>query len=109
MANTMRIPTEFSAVDKFSSVVAKMSAGVSSFTKSTGAAVQRVNTKINSVFNSLGSLSQLALGLGFAGIFAAGITSVKDYETAVASFRTIVSDLSDKDFAKYRVEITLHL
>lgn len=105
MAATIRIPTEFTAVDKFTSVVAKMTSGVSNFTKSTTSAVSRVNTKINSVFNSLGNLGQLALGIGLAGIFSAGIDSVKEYETALASFRTIVSDLSDKDFAKYRQEI----
>lgn len=105
MGTTMRIPTEFTAVDKFTSVVSKMTAGVSNFTKATSSAVSSVNTRINSVFKSLGTLSQLALGIGIAGIFSAGIQSIQDYENAVASFRTIVSDLSDKDFAKYRNEI----
>lgn len=105
MSATMRIPTEFLAIDKFSAVVAKMSNGVGSFAKSTGSAVQRVNTKIDGVFNKLGNVSQLLLGLSAGAIFSMAITDLKDYETAIASFRTIVSDLSDKDFAKYRTAV----
>lgn len=102
MASTMRIPTEFTAVDKFTAVVMKMAGSVQGFTKNVGSAVERVNTKINSVFNSLGTLSQLALGVGLAGIFAGGVEALKEYETAVASFRTIVSDLTDTEFANYK-------
>ena len=49
MAATMRIPTEFTAVDKFTSVVSKMTAGVSNFSNSTTAAIDRFNTKANKV------------------------------------------------------------
>ncbi len=105
MSATMRIPTEFTAIDKFSAVVAKMANGVGSFAKSTGSAVQRVNTKIDGVFNKLGNVTQLLLGLSAGAIFASAITDLKDYETAISSFRTIVSDLSDKDFAKYRTAV----
>jgi TP901 family phage tail tape measure protein len=49
MAATMRIPTEFTAVDKFTSVVSKMTAGVSNFSKSTESAISRFNTKANKV------------------------------------------------------------
>lgn len=101
MAATMRIPTEFTAVDKFTSVVSKMTAGVSNFSKSTHSAIDRVNTKVNGLWNSMDGLSQIALGAGFVGLGAAGVSSVMEYEDALASFRTIVSDLSDKDFKKY--------
>lgn len=105
MAATMRIPTEFTAVDKFTSVVSKMASGVSSFTKTTGAAVSRVNTKIDGMFNKLGNVSQLLLGLSFGAILTSAVQDLKNYEDGVASFRTIVSDLSDKDFAKYTASI----
>lgn len=105
MAATMRIPTEFTAVDKFTSVVSKMTSGVSSFTKTTGAAVSRVNTKIDGMFNKLGNVSQLLLGLSFGAILTSAVQDLKNYEDGVASFRTIVSDLSDKDFAKYTSSI----
>ena len=105
MAATMKIPTVFTAVDKFTSVVSKMTSGVSTFTKTTGAAVSRVNTKIDGLFNKMGNISQLLLGLSFGAILGSAITDLKAYEDGVASFRTIVSDLSDKDFAKYTASI----
>lgn len=96
MATTMKVPTEFSAVDKFTSVVAKMTAGVSNFTKSTGAAVQRVNTKINNVWSSLDGMSQAALGVGFIGLFVAAGSAVMDYETALASLEAVTGVTADK-------------
>lgn len=53
MGATMRIPTEFTAIDKFSSVVAKMTSGVSAFSDKTQAAVSRVNQKIGKAANNL--------------------------------------------------------
>jgi len=53
MAATMRIPTEFVAIDRFSSVLAKMTAGVSSFSNSTTAAIDRANKRINKASNAM--------------------------------------------------------
>jgi TP901 family phage tail tape measure protein len=53
----------------------------------------------------MGNISQLLLGLSFGAILGSAITDLKAYEDGVASFRTIVSDLSDKDFAKYTASI----
>lgn len=105
MAATMRIPTEFLAIDKFTSVLKTMSSGVSGFVKGTANAADKVNKKINGVFNSLSSLSQLALGVGLGAFLLSGVDSLKQYETQVASFRTIVSDLNDKEFAEFRQQI----
>jgi TP901 family phage tail tape measure protein len=96
MASTMKIPTEFTAIDKFSSVVAKMTSGVGKFTKSTSAAVSRVNTKINGLFSSMDNLSQLALGAGFAGLFVAAGSAVMDYETALHSLEAVTGESSGK-------------
>jgi TP901 family phage tail tape measure protein len=53
MAATMRIPTEFTAVDKFTSVVKQMTAGVSNFSNSTTAAIDRFNSKANKIANNM--------------------------------------------------------
>ena len=45
----MRIPTEFTAIDKFSSVVQKMTAGTKNFGNTSSAAVERFNAKANKV------------------------------------------------------------
>lgn len=105
MAATMRIPTEFLAIDKFTSVLKTMSSGVSGFVKGTANAADKVNKKINGVFNSLSSLTQLALGVGVGAFLLQGVDSLKQYETQVASFRTIVSDLNDKEFSQFRQQI----
>lgn len=107
MASTMRVPTVFTAVDNFTSVVTKMTSGVSNFSKASSSAVMRVNTKVNSLWNSLDGIGQLAFGGGIAAGFGFASKAVMDYENSLASFRTIVSDLSDKDFKKYQNAIGL--
>jgi TP901 family phage tail tape measure protein len=79
-----------------------MTTGVSSFTKTAAASVQRVNTRIDNSFSKLSNLSQLLLGLSVGAIFTTAITDLKNYEDGIASFRTIVSDLNDKEFEAYR-------
>lgn len=53
MSATMRIPTEFVAIDKFTSVVSKMTSGVSNFSKTSGAAVERFNQKANKIAGNM--------------------------------------------------------
>lgn len=53
MASTMRIPTEFTAVDKFTSVVTKMTSGVSNFSNTTTAAIDRFNKKANKIAGNM--------------------------------------------------------
>lgn len=92
MAATMRIPTEFTAVDKFTSVVSKMASGVSNFSKSAISAVNRVNTKVNSLWNSLDGISQLGIGVGVAGLFTIASSAIMDYETALASLEAVTGE-----------------
>lgn len=53
MASTMRIPTEFIAIDKFSSVVQKMTAGTKNFGNTASAAIDRFNAKANVVAGNM--------------------------------------------------------
>lgn len=53
MGAVMKVPTEFTAIDKFTSVVSKMTAGVSNFSSSTSAAIDRFNTKANKVAGNM--------------------------------------------------------
>lgn len=89
MAATMRIPTEFTAIDKFTSVVSKMTSGVSNFTKSTASAVERVNTKISKGFDKIGRLGQAVLGIGLGGVFALAIQNNIAYNDSLASVSAI--------------------
>ena len=105
MASTLIIPTEFVAVDGFTRIVKGMSGAVSSFTKAAGKGITGVNNAIDKSFSKLGNLSQLLLGLSIGGLFASAVTDLKNYEDGIASFRTIVSDLTDKEFTSFRKEI----
>jgi TP901 family phage tail tape measure protein len=69
MAATMRIPTEFTAIDKFTSVVSKMTSGVSGFSKTTQSAVDRINTKLGKVSTNIaigGAAIAAPLGLALS-------------------------------------------
>ena len=86
---TMRVPTIFTAVDRFSDVVSKMGAGVNRFGKHTSSALGRVDNKINGVFNSMNSLSQLAIGGGVGGLFYYAGKDIMEYEKAQASLGAV--------------------
>lgn len=101
MPASIQIPSIFTAKDKFSSVVAKMGGAVKNFSKQSVAAVNRLDAKVSSVFRSIGTMGQVLLGLSVGTLFASAIDDLKNYEDGIASFRTIVSDLSDKEFAHY--------
>lgn len=96
MASTLRVPTEFTAVDKFTSVVAKMTAGVSNFSKASASAVTRVNTKVNGLWNSMDNLSQLALGGGIVAGFGMAGKAVMNYEDALASLEAVTGESASK-------------
>lgn len=101
MGATIKVPTVFTATDKFTGVLKTMIGGVKTFAKSSVAAVDRVNTKLNKMYGGLNQFAQIGLGVGIGGLFLAAGSSLVQYEDQIAQFRTIVSDLSDKDFAKY--------
>jgi TP901 family phage tail tape measure protein len=87
--SAMKVPTIFTAVDRFSHVVSKMSGGVTKFSNTTASAVQRMDHKINGVFNSLNGMSQLAVGGGLSMLFYQGGKDIMDYETAIASLGAV--------------------
>lgn len=87
MIGNLKVPTIFTAVDKVSKVVDGMQRKVSGFQKT------------------------LSKGLNYGaavggGLLLASLPLVYDaitkYDDALASFRTIVSDLNDADFSKYQ-------
>ncbi len=80
MAASIKIPAQFTAIDKFSNVVGKMAAGTKKFATTGVAAVKRFDTRVTATFNKLGRISQLALGLGLGGLFIAAADGVKTYE-----------------------------
>lgn len=88
---TMRIPTEFTAIDKFSSVVSKMTSGVSNFSNTTTAAIDRFNSKANKI------AGQMAVaGVAITGAFGLAVNSASDFESKMSNVSTLV-DTSTED------------
>lgn len=113
MAKAFTIPSIFTAIDKVSAVVNGMGRNVEAFANKAEAGISRADRALNKLTPGFGSAARQVLSFASAAALAAAIVSgivfsfqsLKDYEVAVQSFRTIVSDLSDKDFAKYQDKI----
>ena len=81
MAAAIKIPAQFTAVDKFSNVVGKMATSTKKFATTGVSAVKRFDHRITKSFNKLGRLSQLAIGVGLGTLFINAIDDVKTFET----------------------------
>ncbi|MCM8906777.1 phage tail tape measure protein [Tenacibaculum finnmarkense] len=92
----IKVPTEFRAVDKFTSVVKKMTAGVSRFSKSGISAIKRFDSQIDKTLNSMGKIQQLALGLGVGALFTAAIQNNIAYNDSLASVKAITGSTADE-------------
>lgn len=101
MAASIKIPAQFTAVDKFSHVVKGMGRNVRKMASQGIGHIKRFDHKVNRTFKQMGRLSQVAIGVGLGAIFYNAKNDVIEYGEAVAQFRTIVSDLNDKEFAQY--------
>jgi TP901 family phage tail tape measure protein len=105
-----QIPSIYTVVDKFTAPIRKMAGASAGFASSieTGAARgERMFRKLTpAISESTRQMFAWARSAAIAGAVVGGITfstgALMDYETQLNSFRTIVSDLSDKDFAKYQ-------
>lgn len=103
------IPSIFTAVDKFSSPLKGMGSAVTSFSNKADAAVARSERLFRKLTPALSEttkqmfsmVSAAAIAGAVIGGISFSVTSVKDYEKAVASFRTIVGG-SDKEFMPFQ-------
>lgn len=109
------IPSIFTAIDKISGPVKAMGRNVEAFANKAEVAIARGERTFRKLTPALSSAAKEFLAFASTAAIAAGIIStihfsfqsLKDYEDALASFRTIVSDLSDKEFAKYQDQINM--
>lgn len=97
--STMRIPTEFLAIDKFSSVVSKMTSGVSGFSKTTEASIERVNRKLGKV-----SLGFAVAGTAILGLGGVAVNASNNFEKSMSNVSTLV-DTSVEDMGKMGDEV----
>lgn len=94
------IPTIYTAIDRFSAPVMKMSGKAREFGKTAEASLNRLDRKMRPI----GKQAAL-IGTAMAAPLVLFANEARKSEESIAAFRTIVSDLSDKDFAKYEKSI----
>lgn len=84
---TMRVPTIFTAVDRFSSVVSKMTATTSAFGRTAEAAAMRTSRRFNSAGTTmLYTGAAIATGLGYA------VNEAVKFEKAMATVSTTIDN-----------------
>lgn len=103
------VPTIYRAVDQMSGVQARIGAGMNSLALHATRMQRTFNSLTPSFSAATNNMLQLAKGAVTAsaaiGSIAFSGKSLLDYETAVQSFRTIVSELNDTEFAKFKTQI----
>lgn len=108
------IPSIFTAIDKFSAPLKNMGANVQAFASKAEIGISKAERIFRKITPGLSDvqkqLLQFATAAAIAGAVVGGIKfgfdSLTKYEDALASFRTIVSNLSDKEFTKFEDKIT---
>ncbi|MEG9328557.1 phage tail tape measure protein [Salinimicrobium catena] len=94
MATAIKVPTVFTAVDKLTAVVNRMTKGVTSFSKTTGSAINRMDQKINTslgrIQSSLGSFGMLIGGAAIYGALSRAVNITADYEQANANLASVL-------------------
>jgi TP901 family phage tail tape measure protein len=90
----MRIPTEFTAVDKFTSVVKQMTAGVSNFSNTAQSSIDRLNTKLSKVRNNM-AIGGAAI-MAPLGVALNSAIKFEDKMADVAKTTGLTSEESDK-------------
>lgn len=81
----MRVPTIFTAQDKFSKVINTMTRNTNTFSSG----LNRMNSRINNQFNSLNRISQFALAGGVGALFYTAGKDIVDYEVKINSLAAV--------------------
>lgn len=105
------IPTIFTASNQLSRPLAQMQAGMQNLA-STANGTKRALQGMMSVLgedtnNRLNYMISLGKAMAVTGTALFAGKSLMDYDTAITKFRTIVSDLNDVEFGKFRKEMNL--
>ena len=97
MAASIKIPTQFTADDKFSPAVKRMLKNVKNLGNQGSAALKRLDHRITKTFKKMGSFAQMGLGLGAGMIAMSAVNVIKDYEQSLADLSAVMSTATTKD------------
>jgi TP901 family phage tail tape measure protein len=91
--STFTVPSIFTAVDKYTAPLRKMTSSTSAFTKKAEVGVSKLNRRLNKLTPSFGGLKQQIVGLASAAVAFTFIKSaakdVMDFEKSIASLSAI--------------------
>lgn len=104
MPATIKVPTVFTADDKFSAVVARMTKGITKFGSKSVAAVQRFDTRINNSIKGMSKFSQVLGGLSIGFLAKKSFDDITNYETGLIGVAK-TTGLADKEVKKLGKEI----
>lgn len=115
MARGFTIPTKFTAIDKFTGPVKKMTKATDKFGQKMERGLARAERGVRKFLPSLSDLSKrtkdfikftatAAIGVGIGALFALSVKSVMDYENALASAQAITGT-TNKEFAVFKAQI----
>ena len=97
---TMRVPTIFTAIDRFSGVVSKMAATTSAFGRTAEAAAMRTSRRFNSAGTTmLYTGAAIATGLGYA------VNEAVKFEKAMATVSTTIDNTTPEMMKKMGEEV----
>ena len=91
MAASNKIPTTFTAEDKFTKVIKTMTRATKDWSRSGIAAVNRFDAKLSKSFKKMGSMAKLAIGASAGFIARDAIETVKNYEQSVADLNAVMN------------------
>lgn len=94
MPATIQIPTTFTAKDRYTDTIRKMSRSVKKFGNDGVSAVKRFDHRVSRTFNKLGRLAQIGLGVGAFTLFTSSITTVQNYEQSIADLNAVMNTTS---------------
>lgn len=95
MAAEIKVPALFTAKDKFSHVVSKMTRGVKKFSSSSISSVKRFDNKITSSFKRVSKLGLLVGGLTIGTLFSAAAQGNIEFNDSLASVSAITGQTGD--------------
>jgi len=90
MAATLKVPTTFTAEDKFSPVLKRMIKSVKRFSDKGIHYIRRFDQKVTKTFRKLGRLGRLGFGLGAGFVAREVLNVVKDYEQSLADLQAVM-------------------
>ena len=93
--SAIKVPAIFTAIDKFSNPVKRMTKSTQTFAQKAEVGIARLDRRMRKLTPSIGAMGKQMLGLAATGAFIAGIgsaiTTIKDFEQANADLSAVMS------------------